>query len=240
MNSYELSRKWFDWCFDNPDTVKPNHTALYFFCIEHCNRLGWQEKFGLPTEMAKSAIGIHSYNTYIKTLNDLVEFGFIKLITKSKNQFSSNIVGLSFFDKATTEALDKAIVKHVTKHSTKRSESTGESISSINKPITDTETNNKQTAFINFKTSLKILGASDNLISEWIKIRKAKKLVDTETAFNGFKAQFEKTGKPIDEVLKRCIERSWGGFEAEWIIEKGGAQGETSEQRTARLSKWRN
>ena len=74
---YSLSRKWFDFCFDNPEKIKPNHTALYFFCIEHCNRLGWKEKFGLSSSMAKEAIGIRSYNTYIKTLRDLVDFGFL-------------------------------------------------------------------------------------------------------------------------------------------------------------------
>jgi hypothetical protein len=128
MNSYELSRNWFDWTFENPERINPNHTALYFFIIEHCNRLGWKEKFGLPTTMAKEAIGIRSYNTYINTLNDLVEFGFIKLIEKSKNQYSSNIVALSNFNKAPDKALDKALVKHGTKQ--------GESIYSINKQET--------------------------------------------------------------------------------------------------------
>lgn len=132
MNSYELSRKWFDWTFENPERINPNHTALYFFIIEHCNRLGWKEKFGLPTTMAKEAIGIRSYNTYINTLNDLVEFGFIKLIEKSKNQYSSNIVALSNFDKAPDKALDKALIKHTTKQR--------ESIDSINKQ----ETNNNK------------------------------------------------------------------------------------------------
>lgn len=125
MNGYDLSRKWFDWTFENPERINPNHTALYFFIIEHCNRLGWKEKFGLPTTMAKEAIGIRSYNTYINTLNDLVEFGFINLIEKSKNQYSSNIVALSNFDKA----LDKALVKHGTKQR--------ESNSSINKQQTN-------------------------------------------------------------------------------------------------------
>jgi hypothetical protein len=115
MNGYDLSRKWFDWSFENPERINPNHTALYFFIIEHCNRLGWKEKFGLPTTMAKEAIGIRSYNTYINTLNDLVEFGFINLIEKSKNQYSSNIVALSNFDKAPDKALDKALIKHGTK-----------------------------------------------------------------------------------------------------------------------------
>jgi len=128
MNSYDLSRKWFDWTFENPERINPNHTALYFFIIEHCNRLGWKEKFGLPTTMAKEAIGIRSYNTYINTLNDLVQFGFVKLIEKSKNQYSSNIVALSNFDKAHDKALDKALIKHGTKQR--------ESIDSINKQET--------------------------------------------------------------------------------------------------------
>lgn len=128
MNSYDLSRKWFDWTFENPERINPNHTALYFFIIEHCNRLGWKEKFGLPTTMAKEAIGIRSYNTYINTLNDLVEFGFVKLIEKSKNQYSSNIVALSNFNKAPDKALDKALTKHGTKQR--------ESIDSINKQET--------------------------------------------------------------------------------------------------------
>lgn len=130
---YELSRAWFDWCFENPEKISPNHSALYFFCIEQCNRLGWKEKFGLPTTLAKDAIGIRSYNTYINTLNDLVDFGFIKMIEKSKNQYSANIVALSKFNKAPNKALDNAFINLVTTHIPKRSESTGESISSIDK-----------------------------------------------------------------------------------------------------------
>lgn len=139
MNGYELSRKWFDWCFENPELISPNHSALYFFAVEHCNRMGWKKKFGFPTTMAKDAIGIKSYNTYIKTLNELVEWGFIEMIERSKNQYSSNIIALSYFDKALDNALDKATVKHVTK----QSESTIQSISSINKPLTNNNKTNK-------------------------------------------------------------------------------------------------
>lgn len=133
MNGYDLSRIWFDFCFANPEIISPNHSALYFFAIEHCNRLGWKDKFGFPTEMAKDAIGIKSYNTYIKTLNDLVEWGFIKMIQRSKNQYSANIIALSKNVKAPDKALDKAIIKH----KGKQGESTGESIDSINKPLTN-------------------------------------------------------------------------------------------------------
>lgn len=137
MNSYDLSRKFIDFSFENPSKIKPNHYALYFFSIEHCNRLGWKKEFGLPTTMTMEAIGIRSYNTYIKTFNDLVIFGFFILVEKSKNQYSSNIIELSNFNKALDKALDKAFIKH----ETKQSESMEQSIDSINKQVTS---NNKQ------------------------------------------------------------------------------------------------
>jgi len=159
MNSYELSRKFFDWSFENPQRITPNHIALYFFCIEHCNRLGWKKNFGLPTTMAKEAIGIRSYNTYINTLNELVEFGFIVMIEKSKNQYSSNIIALSKFDKALNKALDKALIKH----GTKQSESTIQSISSIDKQVTSNkEQLNKYRSFAHLSLSFTEF---DNLIN---------------------------------------------------------------------------
>ncbi|MDF3076157.1 MAG: hypothetical protein K0S09_46 [Sphingobacteriaceae bacterium] len=133
ITGYDLSRAWFDFAFENQGRVKPNHTALYFFCIEHWNRMGWVKSFGLPTEMAKSAIGISSYNTYINTLTDLIEWGFIIMVQKSQNQYSSNIVALSKNDKPRDKSLDKALIKHGTKHTTNQSESTVQSIDSINK-----------------------------------------------------------------------------------------------------------
>ncbi|WP_299116891.1 hypothetical protein [uncultured Winogradskyella sp.] len=146
LNSYELSRQWFDFSFENPEKVKPNHTAIYFFIIEHCNRLGWKERFGLPTTMAMEALGIKSYNTYIKCFNDLVEWKFIKLIEKSKNQYSSNIIAISKFNKALDKALDKALINHSTKHC----RITQQSIDSIIKQIN--QLNNKTIKQINNKT----------------------------------------------------------------------------------------
>jgi hypothetical protein len=139
LSGYDLSRMWFDWAYENPERISPNHAALYFFIIEHCNRLGWKQKFGLPTTMAKDAIGIRSYNTYINTLSDLIEWGFVKMIEKSKNQYSANIIALSKNNKTLDKALDKAFIKHVTK----QRESTSESIDSIDKQITIKPINNK-------------------------------------------------------------------------------------------------
>lgn len=128
LNGYQLSRNWFDFCFENPEKIHPNHTAIFFFAIEHCNRMGWKKKFRFPTSMAMEAIGIKSYNTYIKSFRDLVDWGFITLIQKSKNQYSSNIIALSKIDKAPDKALDKAFQKH----GSKQRESTSQSNDSNN------------------------------------------------------------------------------------------------------------
>lgn len=197
MNGYDLSRRWFDFCFENPEKINPNHTALYFFCIEHCNRLGWKEKFGLPSTMAKEAIGIHSYNTYIKTLRDLIDFGFIELIQKSKNQYSSNIVALSNFDKANDKVkgdalsnFDNALIKHATKHV----KSTQQSIDSINKPIT-----NKPITNIYTESQYKEFGRFNDWINE--EASELKKLKEQVTIEQYFKMTEKYDGEQIKSVL---------------------------------------
>lgn len=119
ISGYELSRDFFDYSFSNPDTITPNHIALYFFCIEHCNRLGWKEKFSLPTTMVMEGICMKSYKTYSKTLNDLINLGFLKLIQKSQNQYSANVISLVKNNKTRIKSLDNAITKHVTKKTEK-------------------------------------------------------------------------------------------------------------------------
>ncbi len=168
LNSYSLSRNWFDFAFDNPEKIKPNHTALYFFMIEHCNRLGWKRKFGLPTTMAKEAIGIRSYNTYIDTFNDLISFGFVDLIEKSTNQYSANIIALSNFDKASSRALDKAFIKHDTKQVVKQRES----ISSIDKQENKEQENKEQEKSNNELVKIEFLNCSEQYFTDKARILK--------------------------------------------------------------------
>jgi hypothetical protein len=123
MDIYSLSRNFFDWSFENPEKITPSHTALYFFAIEHCNRLWWKEKFWFPSQMAMEAIGIRSYNTYSKVFWELVEWKFFTIIQKSVNQYSANIIAISKNDKATDKALDKALIKHRWKQCKSTSES---------------------------------------------------------------------------------------------------------------------
>lgn len=151
MNGYELSRKWFDFSFENPNKIKPIHTAIYFFAIEHCNRLGWKKTFGFPTSMVIEAIGVKSYSSYKKHFDELADFGFIKIIEYSKNQYSSNIIELTLNDKASDKALDKALQKH----SVKQVESTV----SINKQLN--------------KEQRTLLYSEQQFLKDWNELRKS-------------------------------------------------------------------
>ena len=110
MTGYERTRNWFNFCFEHPDKVRPIHHAVYLYCLDLCNRLGWKQKFGLPTDSTMEVLGIKNYKTFIKALNEIIAWGFIILIQKSKNQYTANVIALSKNAKATTKALDKAIL----------------------------------------------------------------------------------------------------------------------------------
>jgi len=108
MNGYNLIRDWYNYKFENPSRVKASHSDFYCYLIDRWNRLGQKNEFGLPTSVTMEALGIGSYNSYKKTLQDLIDFGFIKLVTESKNQYQSKVIALSKNDKASNKALDEA------------------------------------------------------------------------------------------------------------------------------------
>lgn len=140
MDIYKLYRNMWDFAFANPEKLKPNDIAIYSFAIEHCNRLGWKQKFGFPTSMVMEATGIKSYSVFKKHFDNLVENNFFEVIEYSKNQYSSNIIALKENYKAHDKALDKAMIKHMTK----RCESTGESNDSIDKQYNNITINKEQ------------------------------------------------------------------------------------------------
>ena len=111
MNGYNLIRAWYNFKFENPHKAKAKHSDFYCYLVDQWNRLGQKDKFGLPTSYTMECLGIGSYNTYKNILQDLIDFGFLKIVKDSKNQHQSKIVALSKIDKATDKALDKATIK---------------------------------------------------------------------------------------------------------------------------------
>ena len=113
---YELSRQWFDWAFENPSKVRPIHTAIYMFAVNHCNKLGWKKEFGLPTSLVMETLGIRSKNTYLTAFSDLINWGFLDMVEESKNQWSANIVAISKNDTTLYTAFDMATIRHSKQH----------------------------------------------------------------------------------------------------------------------------
>ncbi len=108
-NGYELTSWWFNFVSENSDKVECKHTALYLYIVEMFNKRNWVETIGLPTDFTMGVLNISSYKTYSNTLNDLIEFGFIKLVEKSKNQHTSNKVALVKNAKASSSHIPKQI-----------------------------------------------------------------------------------------------------------------------------------
>lgn len=69
----------------------------------------------------------------------------------------------------------------------------------------------------NFRKAMLNEGFAPELVDEWLKIRKAKKAVNTERAFNNFINQVRLTNQDINAILSIIVQKQWKGFEADWL-----------------------
>ncbi len=91
---YDYLKNWFDFSFTNKDKVKPIHGIIYLWQVELNNRLRWQDKFSSPSTQTMDACGINCYASYKRAFDDLVAWGFIKIVKPSINQYQANIISL--------------------------------------------------------------------------------------------------------------------------------------------------
>ena len=69
----------------------------------------------------------------------------------------------------------------------------------------------------NFKSALIDYGFDTKLVDEWLQVRKEKRAVNTETAFNSFIKEIESIPCDINSMLRIAVERSWSGFKYQWV-----------------------
>lgn len=69
----------------------------------------------------------------------------------------------------------------------------------------------------NFRKAMLTEGFAPELVDEWLKIRKAKKAVNTERAFKAFVNQVQQTNQDMNSVLEIVVQKQWKGFEADWL-----------------------
>lgn len=82
---------------------------------------------------------------------------------------------------------------------------------------TTSENTNIYKGKFNFANALVSQGADQKLISEYMEVRKAKKAVNSETAFKSLISEQQKSGLTLNQVLEHCVVNSWKGFKAEWV-----------------------
>lgn len=139
FNGYYITRTWFLWCAYNSEKIRPIHTAIYLYAVDTCNKLGWREKFGFPTDSVMEILGIGNWRTYSKALNELIDFGFIQLIRKSPNRHVSALI--SIVRSTELDAELNTILEQSKVHS--YSHSNGSASADINKPLNHKKKNNK-------------------------------------------------------------------------------------------------
>ena len=166
------------------------------------------------------AFALHKY--FKKDASVLKELIDNKIITLNNDK-----INVSFLDKQLNEF--KEISEKRTSAANKRWENKEDNASALQLhsksnaireyKIREKEIKENKDKALPFKffNSLINLGAEKQLVSDWIAVRKLKKLSNTLTAFNNFESEVIKSGKNINEVLKQCVVNSWGGFKSEWL-----------------------
>jgi hypothetical protein len=60
-------------------------------------------------------------------------------------------------------------------------------------------------------------GLPENLVADFLAVRKAKKLPLTETAVVGLQREAAKAGMSLESAVRLCCERGWASIRADWI-----------------------
>ncbi|MCE4064312.1 DUF6291 domain-containing protein [Chryseobacterium gleum] len=69
-----------------------------------------------------------------------------------------------------------------------------------------------------FKEGLVELGAKQNHVEDWFRVRDKRKAPYTRTAFDGFVNECKKHNYPVGEAVRICAESNWQGFKYSWVL----------------------
>lgn len=60
-------------------------------------------------------------------------------------------------------------------------------------------------------------GVDAQVADEYLAIRKRKRAPLTQLALDGIRREADRVGWTLDQVMRKCVERGWVGFEAAWV-----------------------
>lgn len=179
------------------------------------------------------------------------EENYKNLLSKKVIKEVDGFIKIYFLDEQFENALNKsekakdAVAKRWAKRNTEVNQSYNESNTNVLQPNNDSNTEEnrieekreeKKNITFNFRSALISFGFKSELVDEWLKVRKAKHGVNTETAFNKFISEVEKNGNDKNYILQKCVENSWKGFENKWLINETILQNDSIDE----LARFRN
>lgn len=138
----------------------------------------------------------------------------------SVQQIRTSLDKLKSTNEITIETSTKGTIIQVVnyaKYQLATSESTNEQPTNNQQVTTNKNEKKERSTIYSFLDSLIENGFDEKLSRDWMEVRKQRKAVNTETAFNDFLTQVQKHGGNKNEILKTCVERSWKGFNHSWI-----------------------
>lgn len=89
-------------------------------------------------------------------------------------------------------------------------------------PETERETETKTETKAKKETAIAVCPSNveEQVWSDYLALRKAKKAPMTVTALAGLKREAEKANWSLNRALDECVSRGWTGFKAEWVAAK--------------------
>lgn len=103
-------------------------------------------------------------------------------------------------------------------------------ITNNHKPITNkTNTPRKRGLSV---SDLVGLGVSEQVATDWLAIRKQKKLPLTQTALDNIQAEADKAGITLPNAIEIAASNSWAGFKAVWAAEVAGSRQNGAQRHT--------
>ena len=108
-------------------------------------------------------------------------------------------------------------IVNYSKYQVETNEMTNERPTSDQQTTTNKNDNKERNTKYSFLASLLDNGFDEKLSREWMEVRKQKKAVNTQTAFDDFMTQVKKHGGDRNKILRKCVERSWKGFNHSWL-----------------------
>ena len=230
ITGFSLTREWFEWAFDNHTKINPSHSAVYFFHVYLWNSLGGKKEFDSPNGQAMEGCGIRCIKSYTKTFNELVEFGFIRLVQAGSNKYKAKVVSLIKSKNKNEGTLAKSInisKKTPSKESqtaSKQVKENKESAKDANKNF-DTSQFDYQNLFLSFSDS-KEAERFWNLWQEYkVEIKKMYKTTKSAVlALEDVLTKSKGDAIMLGEAVRYSISREWKGIyhENKWqkIINK--------------------